>query len=147
MSTCLLIANQTIAEDALSEAFRERCAGGDATVHLLVPINDNPDKVSSTPAPRGATATVGLDTSLARRVAEQQLAIGLDWLRQLGAAASGEIVTERDIVETAHQITQRQPIDVVIVSTLPKGISRWLRQSLPHKIQRKVDVPVEIISA
>ena len=35
----------------------------------------------------------------------------------------------------------------VLVSTLPTTLSRWLRQDLPHRISRKVDVPVAVVTS
>jgi len=38
-------------------------------------------------------------------------------------------------------------IDEVIISTLPSTLSRWLRQDLPHRIERKVSVPVTVVTS
>jgi hypothetical protein len=38
-------------------------------------------------------------------------------------------------------------IDEAIVSTLPRGVSRWLRLSLPHRLRRMTDVPVLHVTA
>ena len=35
----------------------------------------------------------------------------------------------------------------VIVSTLPTTVSRWLRQDLPHRLERKVSVPVVVVTS
>lgn len=35
-----------------------------------------------------------------------------------------------------------QPFDEVILSTLPPGVSRWLKQDLPHRLERHFDIPV-----
>jgi hypothetical protein len=49
----------------------------------------------------------------------------------------------RAILDTVRH----QHFDEVIVSTLPAGISRWLRLDLVHRIDRKVDAPVTHIVA
>ncbi|MGY1622082.1 hypothetical protein ACI789_07810 [Geodermatophilus sp. SYSU D00965] len=37
----------------------------------------------------------------------------------------------------------RFPADAVIVSTLPLGLSRWLRRDLPGRLERAARLPVE----
>ena len=38
-------------------------------------------------------------------------------------------------------------VDAVIVSTLPAGVSRWLKMDLPSRIDRMTDAPVTTIEA
>jgi GABA permease len=42
---------------------------------------------------------------------------------------------------------QRQQFDEVIISTLPKRVSRWLHQDLPSKVRRHVSIPVTVVTA
>ena len=42
---------------------------------------------------------------------------------------------------------QRRRYDEIIVSTLPRYLSRWLHLDLPHRIGRAVDVPVTHVIA
>ncbi len=44
-------------------------------------------------------------------------------------------------------VVERDQVDEIIVSTLPSRISKWLRQDLPHKIEKHVTVPVTVVSA
>jgi hypothetical protein len=37
--------------------------------------------------------------------------------------------------------------DEIIISTLPEGISRWLRMDVPNRIKRKVKIPVTTVAA
>ncbi len=39
------------------------------------------------------------------------------------------------------------PFDEIIVSTLPPGLSRWLRQDLPHRIRRTFELPMYLVVA
>jgi cell pole-organizing protein PopZ len=44
-------------------------------------------------------------------------------------------------------VVERGGIDEIIVSTLPSRLSRWLHQDLPHKVERRVDIPVSVVTA
>jgi GABA permease len=37
--------------------------------------------------------------------------------------------------------------DEVIVSTLPRRVSRWLQSDLPHRVERRYDVPVTTVTS
>ncbi|HEY8847214.1 MAG TPA: hypothetical protein VIM24_11180, partial [Candidatus Limnocylindrales bacterium] len=84
--------------------------------------------VPATPPPGGGFTW---DEDAARAEAETRLAAFLDGLRAQGATADGEI-GDRDIGE-------------VILSTLPAGISRWLRQDVPSRMRGTVTVPVVVV--
>ena len=67
-------------------------------------------------------------------------------LRELGAEVAGEIGSG-DPLAAVLDVTRHQDFDEVIVSTLPSRISKWLRQDLPHKIEKHVTVPVTVVTA
>jgi GABA permease len=81
-----------------------------------------------------------------RALAEERLASGLEWLRGLGADATGEVGVI-DTVAAVVGVVERDHVDEIIVSTLPSRISKWLRQDLPHKIEKHVSVPVTVVTA
>lgn len=70
----------------------------------------------------------------------------LAYLRDLGVEASGEIGA-KDPVEAAHDAIRGNPVDEVILSTLPAGISRWLGQDAPSRLKAALSVPVLVVSA
>jgi len=41
----------------------------------------------------------------------------------------------------------RPPFDEIVLSTLPPGLSRWLRQDLPHRIARTFELPMSTVTA
>ena len=43
-------------------------------------------------------------------------------------------------------VIEAGPIDEIIISTLPTTISRWLRQDLPHRVERKFALPVTVVT-
>ncbi len=150
MHTALIIANRTIGGEELAAAVRRRVADGGCTFHLLVPVAS---PVSSAVAFGSAagdaaniTPTASFEVVDENQIAREKLFDGLEWLRSLGAEASGELATECDTAAAVARAVLAHPVDEVIVSTLPSTISRWLRQDLPHRIERKVEVPVTVIS-
>ena len=67
-------------------------------------------------------------------------------MRGLDADDTGEVGVI-DTVAAVVGVVQRDQIDEILVSTLPSRISKWLRQDLPHKIEKRVSVPVTVVTA
>jgi hypothetical protein len=133
MRSYLIVANQTLASPTLAAAVAERLAAGPARFHVVVP---------ATPVPRGLT----WDEREAHEAAGRRLDAVLSRLRDLGAEASGE-VGARDPVAAVHDALRDHPVDEVILSTLPPGISRWLGQDVPSRLRNAVGVPVSVVTA
>ncbi|MDP9219748.1 MAG: hypothetical protein M3P23_04315 [Actinomycetota bacterium] len=68
--------------------------------------------------------------------AESRLQLELSRLGELGVTAAGEI-GDPDPVEAIRQTLAAREFDEIILATLPQGVSRWLRQDLVHRVQRK----------
>ena len=45
-------------------------------------------------------------------------------------------------LEAIRKIVSREEIDEVIVSTLPRRLSRWMAMDLPHRVRRATSLPV-----
>jgi hypothetical protein len=133
MSAILIIANETLASPSLADAVAERIAQGPTKFTVVVPAT-----------PIGHLLTWDEEESIA--AAQQRLDALLARLRELGATASGE-VGNRDPVIAAQDAILAQPVDEVILSTLPVGRSRWLRQDVPSRLRGSLDVPVTVINA
>lgn len=146
MHKVLIVANQTIGSAELTRAVTERITDA-ADFHLLVPVPPTPPSAISVGlAAVESAATAFMVLPDLRALAEERLATGLEWLRTLDADATGEVGLV-DTVAAVVAVVERDHIDEVIVSTLPSRISKWLRQDLPHKIEKRVTVPVTIVTA
>lgn len=142
----LIVANQTIGSAELTRAVKERAATG-AHFHLLVPVPPTPPSAISVGlAAVESAATAFMVLPDLRALAEERLESGLEWLRELDDTASGEVGVI-DTVAAVVAVVERDGIDEILVSTLPSRISKWLRQDLPHKIEKNVTVPVTVVTA
>ena len=143
-----IVANQTIAGDALRDAVERRIRAGQRDFVLLVPVPSFASRSFASPAavevgiPMVTTEEVDYD----RQLGEQRLEFGTDWLEGLGATATGEVTLTADTPDRVRDLVEAGAVVEVIVSTLPSRLSKWLRQDLPHRIERKVDVPVEVVT-
>jgi hypothetical protein len=124
----LVVANQTLGGDHLAEKVRDCLAAGPARFHILVPATQPQDH---------AVWTEGE----ARAVAQQALDRALQRFRELGADADGEVADENPL-EAIGDAVRDLEFDEIILSTLPPGMSRWLRQDLPHRVERSFEIPV-----
>jgi hypothetical protein len=93
--------------------------------------------VPATP-PRG---TLTWTESEAATLAGWRLAEALEAFRAIGAEADGRAGDARPFDAVSDAMGER-PFDAIIVSTLASGVSRWLPQGLPGRIQRTFQVPV-----
>jgi hypothetical protein len=98
---------------------------GDCSVHLVVPVNH--------PFTAFTEASLHAD---ARQVLDE----GLRRFRELDPTGTIEItgeVGDANPVYAAEVVKNRGlQIDEVIVSTLPRGVSRWLLGNVPKKVER-----------
>jgi hypothetical protein len=117
----LVVANRTAATPQLLSAVRERAASGPCTFALLIPEE---------PRKGGADWTLESALPLMERAA--------------GGNVEG-LVGEADPFEAVQAALRDPGFDEVLVSTLPKRISEWLRRDLPHRIER-LGVPVTTIT-
>ncbi len=117
----LIVANRTASTPMLLEAVRDRARRGPCTFALLIP--DEPRK-------GGADWTLESALPLLERAA--------------GAPVEG-MTGEADPVQAVEAALADPGFDEVIISTLPKRVSEWLRRDLPHRIER-LGVPVTTVT-
>jgi len=116
----LVVGNKTLGHPAIAEAVAARAAGGRLHVHVVVPIG-----------PHDAESDGAAD-----RLAEQ---VGA--LRALGVTADGEILAARPVA-AVRQALRGEPYDEILLSTLPPGLSGWLRIDAGARIERLSRLPV-----
>jgi hypothetical protein len=128
MPTYLIVANQTLGGAELLDKVTELNTGESCDFYLVVP---------ATPLKEHLTWTEGE----ARTIAARRLEEGLGRLRGAGVAVDGEVGDASPVLAVDDALRHRE-VDGVIVCTLPIGMSRWLKLSLPNRIERKHKVPV-----
>jgi hypothetical protein len=132
MRSYLIVANQTLNSRSLTDAIRARLADGPVRTHVVVPLS---------PIDRRLT----WDETESRKVAQSRLEDVVARLREMGAEADGE-VGDRDPVMAVRDAMRGREIDEVIVSTLPKGVSRWLGEDVPSRLRDAVPVMVTVVT-
>jgi GABA permease len=124
----LVVANQTACGDELLDLVRGRVAEGPCRFTMLVP---------ATPPKEHVTWTEGDARSLARR----RLAEAVDRLEGAGAEVEG-VIGDPSPLQAVDDVLLHQPHDEIILSTLPVGVSRWLKMDLPHRMEQRFALPV-----
>ncbi len=132
MRAFLIVANQTLTSQSLTQEITARLADGPVRTHVVVPLS-----------PVGGRLT--WDEQASRAVAQTRLEEMLERLREMGAEADGEI-GDRDPVMAVRDALRGREVDEVIVSTLPKGLSRWLGEDVPSRLRDSVKVPVTVVT-
>jgi hypothetical protein len=118
----LVVAHRTATTPALLDAIRERARRGPAFFHLLVP---NPSPVDWPPA-RVREGMLAGERVLARA------------LPLIEAAArhptDGSVSARHDPMDAIEETIYAGDYDEIILSVLPRGVSRWLHMDLPRRV-------------
>jgi len=128
MRRYLVVSNQTLGGAALGAKIRTALEEGPSEFHIVVPATRPRDHFAWT---EGG----------ARAIAGERLEAALRWFSSIGATATGEVADEHPLYAIRDALRERQ-IDEIIISTLPPGMSRWLRQDLPRRAGREFGLPV-----
>jgi hypothetical protein len=120
----LVVAHKTAATPALLDAIRERAARGPARFHLLVPNPSHPGWRSSEDAHPHVTE------------GRQVLALALPLMQEAAAGAwvDGSVSPRHDPMDAIEEALHDGDFDEIILSTLPRSVSRWLHVDLPHRV-------------
>lgn len=150
MPTYLVIANQTLGGQRLGEELRKRVEAGNAHFRVIVPMTQ-PENYATTWSIEGMHHfEPSLDAAdaiqRAREQSERRLRELIARVEEQGGQAEGEL-GDPDPATAAEEALERYDVDEIIVSTLPAGISRWIKMDAVSRLERKVDVPVTVIEA
>jgi hypothetical protein len=130
----LVVANRTADSPELIAAMRQHATRSPTRFTLLVPA-----------IPRGLAWAA--DMKAGEPEALSRAEIGVRRMRMSGLEVDTAIVGDPDPVAAVGDVLRAKGFDEVVVCTLPHGISRWLRLSLPQRLRRMTDVPIHHVTA
>jgi len=128
----LVVANQTACGDQLLAVIEARVREGPCHFTLLVP---------ATPPAEHATWTEGEAKALATRRMGEALAC----FEGAGASDADGVVGDPHPVRAIDDVLLDRPYDEIILSTLPPGVSRWLKLDLPRRVEQRFALPVTTV--
>jgi len=136
MRHLLVVANETLSSRQLTDAMRDEMAAGPTTFHLLVPASHSGQRSNWTEAAVRTTARDHLTEALMQFLAE-------------GFPVTGEVGDASPVAAVGDVLLREghDAFDAVIVSTLPRTLSRWLRLDAPSRIERTTGLPVRHVVA
>jgi hypothetical protein len=119
-SRILIVANRTAATPTLLEEVRRRVAERPCVFSLLIPD--------------------------ARGNSDWTLDLALPLLEEAAQGRVDGTAAGPDPLEAVRSAIRHTDFDEVIISTLPRRVSRWLRRDLPRRIE-ELGLPVTVVSA
>jgi hypothetical protein len=130
----LLVAHRTAAADGLAAVVRERAARGPASFHLVVPAH--PHGLHKVVDPQEG------DSGEARQALDRALPVLSE---AAGAPVTGH-VGDAEPLMAIEDAVNRERYDEIVISTLPRRVSRWLHLDLVSKA-RGIGLPVTHVEA
>ena len=130
----LVVANRTAATPALIEAVRERAARGPCTFTLLVPNTAHGLHRVVDPEDQG------------RSEAAETLDLAVPLLEDAAGSLVNGMIGDPEPLAAIQDAVNLHGFDEIIISTLPKRVSRWLHIDLPSKANG-LGLPVTTVTA
>jgi hypothetical protein len=130
----LVVANRTADSPDLIEALRGRAAEDVTGFTLLVPA-----------VPHGLAWVADMKAGWAEAALRADRAVAQ--MRQAGLELDEVIIGDPDPFAAVGDVLHARQLDEVLVSTLPRMISRWLALGLPARLRRTIDLPVSEVNA
>jgi hypothetical protein len=122
----LVVANQTVAGGELVQRLETLAEEGPHRFIVVVPQDSGDGR--------------------AVRAARERLARLLDSLEKDGIVAAG-MIGDPDPYDATMNAVQFFHISTIVISTLPRGQSRWLADKLPERVRNATGKPVEHVEA
>lgn len=145
VTRCLIVANRSVAGRKLEEHLRGMVADrGPIEFHIVVP--EHRVEMYEFAWAAGFAVPVFADTRLEERARPTQVRLDgvVHRLRAVGLDVTAELGPAPPLAAIAGAL-DRSPYDEIVISTLPGGVSRWLRMDLPRRVQRRFGLPVTTI--
>ena len=117
----LVVANKTAATPALLAAVKERAARGPARFTLLVPNTAHGLHKLVDPEDQADTE------------AQTTLELAIPLLEEAAGSSVEGMIGDPEPLAAIQDAINIHGFDELIISTLPKRVSKWLRLDLPHK--------------
>jgi len=130
----LVVANRTADSPDLIAALSGRAAEGPTSFTLLVPA-----------VPHGLAWAADMKAGWSEAAGRADRAGSR--IRGAGLELEEVIVGDPDPFAAVGDVLHAREFDEVVVSTLPRTISRWLALRLPSRLRRVVDLPVSEVNA
>jgi hypothetical protein len=130
----LVVANKTAATPALLDAVRERASRGPCTFTLLVPNTAHGLHRVMDPEDQD------------RSEAETTLELALPLLSEAAGRRVEGLIGDPEPLSAIQDAINLHGFDEIILSTLPKRVSRWLHLDLPSKLN-VLGLPVTTVTA
>ena len=144
MASILVVANKTLGGEGLAAHLR-RVIEANATASFVVVVPFSAPVPVDAGGAMGGIAVIDLETEeYLESTARGRLDALLEWLRDAGVAARGEVV-RGDPIAAMERVTRAEKFDEIIISTLPERISQWLRIDLVHRAARKFSIPITTV--
>jgi hypothetical protein len=130
----LVVADKTADSPDLIAALRRRGEGSPAGFTLLVPA-----------VPRGLAWAADMKAGWAEAVERAERASA--HIRAAGLDLEETIVGDPDPFAAVGDVLHARAFDEVVVSVLPRGLSKWRALGLPARLRRSTDLPVTQVTA
>jgi hypothetical protein len=137
----LIIANRTLVSPGLEQLVHECVAAHPCEFHVLVPQAFTPTIYAVDPMGLIDLRLHQTTIDYARHEAEERLDHFRETFARQGVLITGEVGCS-DPLAAARNVVERLLFDEIIVSTLPPGVSRWLKMDLANRVQRAFELRV-----
>jgi hypothetical protein len=132
----LVVANQTAESEELLAALKARGDQGNVEFTVLIPAT-----------PHGLSWAANMHAEHGATEAELHREAMVERLRSIGLDVKEAKVGDADALAAIQDEVNFNDYDELIVSTLPRKLSKWLHMDLPRKAEAATGLPVLHISA